>query len=308
MKNKYKEKLVHRSFLFTPGHNEKFISKSFFTDADAIVFDLEDAVPSNKKKEARQILKSFLTQEMPDDRPLYVRINPIESGMTLLDLDAVVSPNINGFVYPMSSSAHDMIAFGAQLSLKETELGLPKNYFDIIALVETPKGVHNIKEITEASSRIIGILFGSEDFLAKQGGRHGPDGRGIAVPRHLIAMAAKAAGVLAIDTPYVDIENYEGLEAHINQALDFGFDGMGVMTPKQIPIIHKMYSPEVGVLEKAHEIAEIHAEAEKNNKGITVKNGIFVSPPTLKNAQRVLKRETEIKNYIDFIKSSKKTK
>ena len=69
-------------------------------------------------------MKDFLSTEMPDDRPLYIRINPIDSGLTLKDLDAVVSPNINGFVYPMSSSAKDMIAFGAQLSLKETELGL----------------------------------------------------------------------------------------------------------------------------------------------------------------------------------------
>ncbi len=292
--------------MFTPAHNQKFITKSFLTDADAIIFDLEDAVPANKKDEARKIMKDFLSTEMPDDRPLYIRINPIDSGLTLKDLDAVVSPNINGFVYPMSSSAKDMIAFGAQLSLKETELGLPKNHFDIIALVETPRGIQNIKEITGASKRIVGLLFGSEDFLAVQGGRHGADGRGIAVPRHLLAMAAKSAGILAIDTPYVDIDNVEGLKAHINQALDFGFDGMGVMTPKQIPIIHKMYSPEKEIIDKALEIAEIHAEAEKNNKGITLKNGIFVSPPTLKNARRVLKRDIEIKDYINFIQKSKR--
>lgn len=305
MKNKYSGKLIHRSFLFTPAHNEKFLAKSFQTDADTIIFDLEDAVPNNKKANARDILSDFLSQKMPDDRPVYVRINPIESGLTLLDLDAVICENINGFVYPMSNTAEDMIAFAAQLTLKETVLGLPKNYFDIIALIETPQGVLNLKEIVNASDRIVGLLFGSEDFLAKQGGRHGTDGSGIEVPRHLIAMTAKAAGILAIDTPYVDVHNYEGLREHINQALDLGFEGMGVMTPKQIPIIKDMYSPSKEDVRKAKEIVSIYTEAEKNNKGIAVKNGIFVSPPTLKAAHRILKRIEEVAEYENFIISSK---
>ncbi len=146
MKNKYSGKLIHRSFLFSPAHNEKFLLKSFQTDADTIIYDLEDAVPNDKKEDARNILKTFLSQTMPDDRPVYVRINPIESGLTLLDLDAVICENINGFVYPMSNTAEDMIAFAAQLTLKETVLNLPKNYFDIIedtfkTLINSSRGI-----------------------------------------------------------------------------------------------------------------------------------------------------------------------
>ena len=173
MKIKYNKKLVHRTLLFTAGHNPKYLKKSFETDADAIVFDLEDAVPYNKKEEARVILKEFLSKDLPDNRPVYVRINPLNSGLTLLDIDAVVSPNINGFVYPMAYSSRDLIAFDAQLSLKEQVLNLPKKYFDIIVLIETTESILNLKDIATASDRIVGLLFGSEDFLAEQEGEHG---------------------------------------------------------------------------------------------------------------------------------------
>ena len=122
MKKKYSGKLIHRSLLFTAGHNLKYLEKSFQTDADAIVYDLEDAVPEGRKKEAREILRDYLSKPLPDNRSVYVRINPLETGYTMLDIDATASPNINGFVYPMTNTREDMIAFDAQLFLKEKQL------------------------------------------------------------------------------------------------------------------------------------------------------------------------------------------
>jgi citrate lyase subunit beta/citryl-CoA lyase len=192
MKEKYQGKPVIRTLMFTAGHNEKYLNKAFSTEADAIVLDLEDAVPFNKKEEARGILKDFLSKKLPDNRPVYCRINPIDTGDTLLDIDAVACENLNGFIYPTSDRKEDLISFDAQLSLKEKVLGLPKGYFDIIPLIETPTGVLNAQEIAASSSRNIAIIFGSEDFLAEQEGNHGMNARGIEVPRHIIAMTCKA--------------------------------------------------------------------------------------------------------------------
>ena len=301
MKQKYNKKLIHRTLLFTAGHNPKYLKKSFETEADAIVFDLEDAVPHNKKEEARKILKEFLSKDLPDNRPVYVRINPLNSGLTLLDIDAVVSPNINGFVYPMAYSSRDLIAFDAQLSLKEQVLNLPKKYFDIIVLIETPESILNLKNIATASDRIVGLLFGSEDFLAEQEGEHGDNAEGISVPRHIIAMTAKANKILAIDTPYVHVGDFEGLKKHIKQAKRLGFEGMLIMSPREISMVKEMYTPSEDDVKKAKEIIRLSDEAVKENKGIAIHNGIFISPPTLKAARKLLQRTNAIKEYEKFV-------
>lgn len=305
MKNKFRGKIIHRSLLFTAGHNLKYINKSFQTQADAIVFDLEDAVPENKKTEAREILRDFLSRPLPDNRSVYVRINPLDSGYTILDIDAVASPYLDGFVYPMAYSARDLIVFDAQLSLKEKMLGLPQYFFQVIVLIETPESVIKINEIVSASRRIIGLLFGSEDFLAEQEGSHGENGVGIQVPRHLIAMAAKAHNVMAIDTPYVQVGDFEGLKRHISQAKILGFDGMLIMSPKELEIANSMYTPSDEEIDRASEIVRLHEKAEQENKGIVIYNGIFVSPPTLKAAKKTMAKFNAIKDYLNFFQNNK---
>ncbi len=306
MKTKYSGKLVHRTVLFTAGHNEKYLTKSFSTDADAIVFDLEDAVPHNKKDEAREILKRFLSKPLPDNRPVYVRINPLGTGDTVSDLDAITCNNINGFLYPMTNSAQDVIIFAAQLSLKEKQLKLPKGYFDIIPLIETPAGVLNIQEIAIASKRVVGLLFGSEDLLAEQEGDHGFESEGINVPRHMISMAAKAANIMAIDTPYVNVGDFEGLKKHIKKAKNLGFGGMLVMSPREMPIINGLYTPSQEEIDKAKKMVTLAEEAVKENRGIAISDGIFVSPPTLKAAKKKIDRLNAIRKYEDFINNSRR--
>ncbi len=301
MKTKYSGKLIHRTVLFTAGHNEKYLNKTFLTDADAIVFDLEDAVPLSKKAEARNILKEFLSKKLPDNRSVYIRINPLHTGFTLLDLDATICPNINGFLYPMTNSAQDIIIFAAQLSLKEKQLNLPKGYFDIIPVIETPSGVLNIQDIASSSDRVVGLLFGSEDFLAEQEGSHGENSEGINVPRHLISMAAKAANIMAIDTPYVNVGDFEGLKKHIKKAKNLGYNGMVVMSPRELPIIKELYTPSNQEVEHANKIIRLSEEAAKEDRGIAISDGIFVSPPTLKASNKTINRLNTIREYEQFI-------
>jgi len=303
MKKKYNGKLIHRSLLFTAGHNLKYLQKSFQTKADAIVYDLEDAVPESKKKEAREILRDYLSNPLPDNRSVYVRINPLETGLTMMDIHATASPNINGFVYPMTNTREDLIAFDAQLFLMEKQLGLPHGHFDVIALIETPEGILNLREIATATNRLVGLLFGSEDFLAEQEGRHGKEARGMETPRHMVAMAAKANNIMAIDSPYVQVGDYEGLKEHIEQARDMGYEGMLVMSPREIDIIHERYTPDEAEVKKASEIIRLANEAAKNDRGIIIHEGLFVSPPTLKAARKLFERNKAINDYLEFITS-----
>jgi citrate lyase subunit beta / citryl-CoA lyase len=302
MKNRYNGKLVVRSLLFTAGHNDRYIQKAFATKSDAIVLDLEDAVPHNRKEEARCKIKNVLETEVEDNRPLFVRINPLESGHTLKDLDVVAHKNLDGFVYPMVRTEDDIKVFDAQLTLKEKLLGLDRNHFKIIALIETPEAVMNVYSIAKASERIVGLLFGSEDFLAEIQGLHGKDGRSILVPRHLVSMAAKSANILALDTPYVNIGDVEGLKVHIKQAKELGFDGMLAMSPKELEIINEYYTPSIAEINDAKEMVRLADDAVKENKGIAVYNGRFVSPPTLSYARKLLDRFMAIEDFEMFNK------
>ena len=219
-----------------------------------------------------------------------VRINTLESGLALLDLEAIASSEIGGFVYPKVYCADDIKAFDAQLSLKEQALGLEHGHFDIIVLIETPEAVLRAYDIARASSRVIGLLFGSEDCLTEMRGFHGPNGRSILCLRHLIAIAARAAGVVPIDTPFIQVHDDDGLRAHITQAAELGFEGMLVMSPRQLQIAQEMYTPSEDQRKCARELVRLASEAEEAARGIAVSSGVFVSPPTLKRAQNLLKR------------------
>ncbi|MGQ1889373.1 HpcH/HpaI aldolase/citrate lyase family protein [Thermophagus sp. OGC60D27] len=299
---RFEGELVARTLLFTSGHNTHYLEKAFSSDADVVVLDLEDAVPASKKEEARASITRVLNSDLIDQRPVFVRINPMETGDTLKDLDTVADPRLYGFVYPKACNAKDMEVFDAQLTLKEKNLGMVNGHFKIIALLETPEAVLNAYSIATASNRVVALLFGSEDFLAEIEGEHGEAGRSILAPRHMISMAARAAGVVPIDTPYVNIGDVEGLKRHIAQAKELGFEGMLVMSPKEIELVKKAYTPTMNELERAREIIALAEETNKADRGISVKKGMFISPPTVSKARKLLARMKKIEAFETFVK------
>lgn len=302
VKEQYKGKFVARTLLFTAGHNWHYLQKAFESDADVVVLDLEDAVPAAKKEVARETIIKVLDSDLPDKRPVFVRINPMETGDTLKDLDVVADPRLYGFVYPKAYNAKDVEVFDAQLTMKEKNLGIENGHFKIIVLLETPESVLNAHEIAKASNRVVGLLFGSEDFLAEIEGEHGHEGRSILTPRHMVSMAARAAGVVPIDTPYVNIGDMEGLKIHIKQAKELGFEGMLVMTPKEIELVKNSYTPAQKEVDKAREILSLSEETNKADRGISVKKGLFISPPTVSRAKKILARMEKIEAFESYIK------
>ena len=294
MSKKYPGPYIIRTMLFTSGHNQAFIDKAFQSKADCIVLDLEDAVPADRKKDARILTRKVLESDQLDQRPVFVRINPMETGITLVDLDAVACRQLSGFVYPKAYSARDVEAFSAQLALIEMNLGMDKEHFDIIVLMETPEAVLSAMEIAKASKRVVGLLYGCEDFITDMRGAHGPDGRSLLVPRHMVSMAARAAGILPIDTPFVKVHDPEGLQEHISQAKELGFEGMLVMSPRQIEVARDRYSVSEEEREEAQEVIDIAAGSPR---GILMNKKLFVSPPTIRRAHNLLKRYKDLKTF-----------
>jgi citrate lyase subunit beta/citryl-CoA lyase len=285
--------MIVRSFLFVPGNNEKLIAKASKSDADCVALCLEDAVPINEKEKARKIIKKTLNSKV-FNKPVFVRINSMDTGLTLQDLQGVSCKELKGFVYPMAYTPDDIKNFDAQLNLIEHQLNLEKGHFSIIVLIETPLAVLKSYEIATASDRIVGLLFGCEDYMAEMESRYSFEERSLFVPRSLMAMAARSAHVEAIDTPYTEVPNLEGLKRFATLGRDLGMSGMLVMSPKQIPIANECYTPSEKEIEIANDIVLAAKDAEKNGKGIVIVNGNFISPPTLKQAKKIIKRNKEI--------------
>jgi len=300
MSKPYEGSWVLRSLLFVPSHIEKMVIKAATSAADCVVLDLEDAVPEDQKQTAREGIRVALADGRYRRKTVFVRINPIDSGLTLRDLDSVSCAELHGFVYPMAQSEDDIKKFDAQLSLIECHLGVAKGHFSLIVLIETPGAVLNAQKIATASDRVVGLLYGCEDYLAEMGARHTELDLSLHTPRMMTALAARAAGVEPIDTPYVRVHDAEGLRVFAGRARDLGMAGMLTMSPRQVEIANEVYTPGPDEVRYCEEVVAAADEARKAGRGIVIVNDKFISPPTLKAARKTLERHYSIMNLEAF--------
>lgn len=278
-----------RSLMFVPGHNEKLMLSASRSNADVLLLDIEDSVqPFQNKALARSLIRKMVEEGVFSGRVLFPRVNDRESGNLLKDVYELTIPGITGFMYPKSRSGDDIYFFDKLLETIEYEKGIAPGTFKIIPLIETASAVINVDSICTASKRVIGIAFGCEDFISDLGGIHDHEGQSIYVPRAIIAMAAKANGVAAIDTVHINVHDLEDLEKNLIIAKNLGFDGMLVLHPKELDLVHKYFTPSEKEVEDAKEMLHLYEIAEKENKGVAVMNGKFIGPPMVIYANKVL--------------------
>lgn len=278
-----------RSLMFVPGHNERLLASAARSDADALLLDIEDSVePVENKQVARDRIREFVTDPGAKRHLLFPRVNDRESGQLLRDVHQLTIEGVDGFMYPKSRKGGDVYFFDKLLETIEYEKGFPIGTFKIIPLIETAAAVVNVQEICQASQRVIAIAYGCEDFIADLGGIHDSQGQSLFVPRALIAMAAKANGVVPIDTVHIHVHDLEDLEKNLAVAKNLGFEGMLVLHPKEIPLVHKYFSPTGQEVQEAKEMLALHRSAVLDGKGVAVMGGRFVGPPMVISARRVV--------------------
>ncbi len=283
--------LLLRSMMFVPGHNRRLLESAVHSDADALILDLEDSVrPDDQKQVARDTIRAVLAEGLLAGRTVFVRVNDRESGQLLRDVLALAVDGITGFVYPKSHSGQDVYFFDKLLETVEAERGIPLGTFAVVPLIETTAAVLQALDICRASPRVAAIAFGCEDFVADLGGIHDDAGRSLYTARALIALAAKAAGVQAIDTVHIQVHDLAGLEENLQLARELGFDGMLVLHPKEIEIVHRCLSPSAAEVETAREMIRLYEEAERRQRGVAILEGRFVGPPLLLAARQTLAR------------------
>ena len=277
-----------RTLQFLPAAQEKMLLKANLCEADAIIFDLEDSIALEDKAGARTRLRGFLEGfQNPKGCGLVVRINPLD-GLGDEDLRALSAlKQIDAFLLP-KADAEGVGQLDQLLWALEKEEGFPEGTFGIIALIESAGAVWNALAIAGASPRLQGMLFGAEDFTADMGIQRTPGGEEIAVARSLHAMAAKAAGIEAYDTPYPHVRDPEGLLRDTLQGKQTGMTGKAAIHPAQVSIINEAYSPTPEEVEYAKRILMAEKAALAEGKGVFALDGKMVDLPVIQRAKTVL--------------------
>ena len=290
-----------RSMMFVPGHNEKLLLSASQSVADALIPDIEDSVmPISNKQIARDMIRDKVASGLFQNFKVFPRINDRESGHCLKDVYTLTIEGITGFVYPKSMRGEDIYFFNKLLETIEYEKGFPIGTFKIVPLIETSAAVLNAEEICLASNRVIAIAYGCEDFIADVEGIHDHEGRSLFVPRAMIAMAARATGVIPIDTVHINVHDLEELEENVKLAKLLGFEGMLILHPKELEIAHKYFTPSEEEVEDAREMLRLSEEAEKMDKGVAVLKGKFIGPPMVIHAKKILEKDKLIKQKVDL--------
>jgi citrate lyase subunit beta/citryl-CoA lyase len=277
--------------MFVPGHNERLLESAGRSDADVLLLDIEDSVqPKDNKKIAREKILEKLESGIFKNHLVFPRVNDRESGELLKDVMALTVEGIDGFVYPKSQTGQDVYFFAKLLETIEYEKGIAKGSFKIIPLIETAAAVLNAQSIIQASERVIAIAFGCEDFITDLKGIHDKEGKSIFTARAMIAMAARANGVIPVDTVHINVHDLEDLEKNLKIAKELGFEGMLILHPKEIELAHQYFSPTKEEIEEAREMLKLNEEARKENKGVAIMNGKFIGPPMVLSAKETLRK------------------
>ena len=285
-------KHLFRSLMFVPAHNDRLMSSAARSNADILLLDIEDSVqPYSNKQIARDNIKKALQVGLFDKRVLYPRINDRESGELLKDIYQLTIPGISGFMYPKAMRGEDIYFIGKLLETVEYEKGFPIGTFKLIPLIETASAVMNIQEICKSClNRIVAVAFGCEDYITDLQGQHDIEGQSIFTARAFISIGARACGVFPIDTVHIKVHDLADLEKNLILSKKLGYEGMLVLNPKELPLVHQYYSPNIEDISWAKEMISLSEEAVKAGKGVAIKDNKFIGPPMVKMAKNILQK------------------
>jgi citrate lyase subunit beta / citryl-CoA lyase len=280
--------MIFRSLLFVPGNKESMLTKALALQPDAFVPDMEDSVPPGEKGNAREAIRAFLPQLAATGIPVIPRVNALETDWIEADLGAVVGPHVLGVSVGKVRDAGDVSAISRLIAALEARAGLAEGTVKLLPWIETAEAVVNCDAICRASERISGLAFGGEDFTNDMGIERLEDESQVLYARSRICIAARAAHVLALDTPYFKLRDPDGLRTNALRAKSLGFKGKFAIHPDQIAALNETFSPSEQEVAHARRVIAAYDEAERAGRGSTSLDGWVIDVPVVKRARALL--------------------
>lgn len=269
---------IRRSLLFFPATRPDRFEKAIATGVDSVCMDLEDAVSSERKDEARDSVLKTLKGDFDGTTEIVLRVNSIRTPTGLRDILGINDNkiDIHSIMIPKVESPDEVRMIDAILSSK---------YGDIqyIPMIETPKGLERVEEIATSSHTVTALLFGGVDLSTELGSTMEWDA--LLYARSRIVAAARSAGIDIFDTVYLSVSDIEGLQDETKKAKHLGFTGKSAIHPSQIPVIHEVFTPSEEEIDEAKKILRAY---EENRKELFLLDGKLIEPPVIKKAERIV--------------------
>ena len=278
--------------MFVPGNNPGMMADAHIYGPDSIMLDLEDSVTMAEKDAARLLVYNALKTIDYGDTEMVVRINPLNTPYGKKDVEAVVKAGVDVIRMPKTETADEVREVEEEILKWETELGCVGRT-KIMAAIESALGIVNAYPIATASKRMMGIALGAEDYCAnlktqRTQGDNPNFGIELLQARQMIVVAARAAGIDALDTVYSNLNDMDTFRREVELIKALGFDGKSIINPRQIEIINEVFAPKEKDIEKALKILAAIKEAEAKGSGVIAVNGKMVDKPVVIRAQRTI--------------------
>ena len=278
--------------MFVPGNNPGMMADAHIYGPDSIMLDLEDSVTMAEKDAARLLVYNALKTIDYGDTEMVVRINPLNTPYGKKDVEAVVKAGVDVIRMPKTETADEVREVEEEILKWEKELGCVGRT-KIMAAIESALGIVNAYPIATASKRMMGIALGAEDYCAnlktqRTQGDNPNFGIELLQARQMIVVAARAAGIDALDTVYSNLNDMDTFRREVELIKALGFDGKSIINPRQIEIINEVFAPKEKDIEKALKILAAIKEAEAKGSGVIAVNGKMVDKPVVIRAQHTI--------------------
>lgn len=273
--------------MFVPGNNPAMMQDAYIYGPDSIMLDLEDSVSMAEKDTARLLVHNALKTIDYGKTEMVVRINPLNTPYGKKDIEAVVKAGVQVIRMPKTETAEEVVEVEREIERVEKELGCVGRT-QIMAAIESALGVVNAYAIATASPRMMGIALGAEDYCANLKTQRSKDGAELQLARETIVVAARAAGIDALDTVYSNLNDMETFRREVEFIKTLGFDGKSIINPRQIEVVNEVFTPTQKDIDKARTVIAAIKEAEKKGSGVIAVNGKMIDKPVVIRAQRTI--------------------
>lgn len=283
---------IFRSLLFAPGSAPDKMEKATRSAADAVIFDLEDAVAPQERVQARKNVAALLAQ--PGGPAAFVRVNHPSTGEMEADLDAAVTTELYGVILPKAETREEVERLDRALAERERQVGREVGSTVVLPLVESCRGIHFSYDMATASRRVVGLAFSSGeagDFMADLEGVWTPDGQAMFYARSKLVCETRAAGLSwPVDGVVMNLADEATLRGECELARRLGFQAKLAIHPKQLPVINEIFTPTAAEIDYSQRVVDAFREAQAAGTGAFVYEGMMIDKANIARAQRTLAR------------------